>query len=290
MKISKLIESLIDNPSQHSRESDFYKMHEEDLLKKLEKSELNDGRSGKESFYPFGNLIFPYREMGAINSIDLFGLDELIIFSYYWLNKSRYKKVADLGANIGLHSIIMDKCGYPSINAYEPDPLHIEIFQNNITNNQSSNITINQKAISDESGTMDFIRVVGNTTGSHLLGAKENAYGELQRFSVETTNINEVLLNHDFVKMDIEGQEATAILSTNTKTWKNVEMILEVGTSDNAKIIFDHLNQININMFAQKIGWDKVLNLSDMPKSYKEGSLFLSISDNMIWNNKVFKN
>ncbi len=37
MKISKLIESLIDNPSQHSRDSDFYKMHEEDLLKKTRK-------------------------------------------------------------------------------------------------------------------------------------------------------------------------------------------------------------------------------------------------------------
>ena len=282
MNTSILVDSLIKNPNKHSFQSDFYKEHEEDLFEMLEISNLNNGKPGKDSLLPFGDLDFPYREMGAINTLHLFGLDELIIFSYYWANKSRYKKVADLGANIGLHSIIMDRCGF-SINSYEPDPMHIKIFEENVKNNNCSNITINQKAISDKSGTMDFIRVLGNTTGSHLAGAKEDPYGDLETFSVETVNINEVLLNNDFVKMDIEGQEAIAILSTNSNTWLNVEMILEVGTSTNAALIFDYLNQINVNMFSQKIGWNKVSALSDMPTSYKEGSLFLSKADSMQW-------
>jgi len=282
MNTSILVDSLIKNPNKHSCQSDFYKEHEEGLFEMLEISNLNNGKPGKDSLLPFGDLDFPYREMGAINTLHLFGLDELIIFSYYWANKSRYKKVADLGANIGLHSIIMDRCGF-SINSYEPDPMHIKIFKKNVKNNNCSNITINQKAISDKSGTMDFIRVLGNTTGSHLAGAKEDPYGDLETFSVETVNINEVLLNNDFVKMDIEGQEAIAILSTNSNTWLNVEMILEVGTSTNAALIFDYLNQINVNMFSQKIGWNKVSALSDMPTSYKEGSLFLSKADSMQW-------
>tara|TARA_B110000003_G_scaffold256930_1_gene274832 strand:+ start:19061 stop:19909 length:849 start_codon:yes stop_codon:yes gene_type:complete len=282
MNTSILIDSLIKNHSMHSRESNFYKEHEESLRQMLEMSDFNDGKSGKDSIMPFGNLDFPYREMGAINTIHLFGLDELIIFSYYWANKSRYKKVADLGANIGLHSMIMDRCGY-SINSYEPDPMHIKIFNENVKNNNCSNISINQKAISDQTGTMDFIRVLGNTTGSHLAGAKEDPYGELETFSVETVSINEVLLNNDFVKMDIEGQEAIAILSTNSDTWSNVEMILEVGTSKNAETIFNYLNQINVNMFSQKIGWSKVSSISDMPISYKEGSLFLTKADLMKW-------
>ena len=199
MNTAALIQSLIENPSQHSRDSSFYKTHEQELLNMLENSDLNSSKSGHESFEPFGDLHFPYREMGAINTIHLFGLDELIIFSYYWANKSRYKNVADLGANIGLHSLIMDRCGF-SINSFEPDPIHVGVFQENIVNNKSVNITINQKAISDKSGTMDFIRVLGNTTGSHLAGAKEDPYGELETFSVETSDINEVLLNNDFVK------------------------------------------------------------------------------------------
>jgi len=282
MNTAALIKSLIENPSQHSRDSSFYKTHEQELLNMLENSDLNSSKSGHESFEPFGDLHFPYREMGAINTIHLFGLDELIIFSYYWANKSRYKNVADLGANIGLHSLIMDKCGF-SINSFEPDPIHVDVFQENIVNNKSVNITINQKAISDKSGTMDFIRVLGNTTGSHLAGAKEDPYGELETFSVETSDINAVLLNNDFVKMDIEGQEATAILSTKKDTWANVEMILEVGTEKNAKIIFEYLNEINVNMFSQKTGWNKVSNLAEIPTSYKEGSLFLSVADEMSW-------
>ena len=282
MNTAALIQSLIKNPSQHSRDSSFYKTHEQELLDMLENSDLNSSKSGHESFEPFGDLHFPYREMGAINTIHLFGLDELIIFSYYWANKSRYKNVADLGANIGLHSLIMDKCGF-SINSFEPDPIHVGVFEENIVNNKSVNITINQKAISDKSGTMDFIRVLGNTTGSHLAGAKEDPYGELETFSVETSDINEVLLNNDFVKMDIEGQEATAILSTKKDTWANVEMILEVGTEKNAKIIFEYLNEINVNMFSQKTGWNKVSDLTDVPTSYKEGSLFLSVADEMSW-------
>ena len=282
MNTAALIRSLIENPSQHSRDSSFYKTHEQELLNMLENSDLNSSKSGHESFEPFGDLHFPYREMGAINTIHLFGLDELIIFSYYWANKSRYKNVADLGANIGLHSLIMDKCGF-SINSFEPDPIHVGVFQENIVNNKSVNITINQKAISDKSGTMDFIRVLGNTTGSHLAGAKDDPYGELETFSVETSDINAVLLNNDFVKMDIEGQEATAILSTKKDTWANVEMILEVGTEKNAKIIFQYLNEINVNMFSQKTGWNKVSNLAEIPTSYKEGSLFLSVADEMSW-------
>ena len=282
MNTAALIQSLIENPSQHSRDSSFYKTHEQELLNMLENSDLNSSKSGHESFEPFGDLHFPYREMGAINTIHLFGLDELIIFSYYWANKSRYKNVADLGANIGLHSLIMDRCGF-SINSFEPDPIHVDVFQENIVNNKSVNITINQKAISDKSGTMDFIRVLGNTTGSHLAGAKEDPYGELETFSVETSDINAVLSNNDFVKMDIEGQEATAILSTKKDTWANVEMILEVGTEKNAKIIFEYLNEINVNMFSQKTGWNKVSNLAEIPTSYKEGSLFLSVADEMSW-------
>ena len=282
MNTAALIQSLIKNPSKHSRDSSFYKTHEQELLNMLENSDLNKGKSGHESFEPFGDLHFPYREMGAINTIHLFGLDELIIFSYYWANKSRYKNVADLGANIGLHSLIMDRCGF-SINSFEPDPIHIGVFQENIVNNKSVNITINQKAISDKSETVDFIRVLGNTTGSHLAGAKEDPYGELETFSVETCDINEVLLNNDFVKMDIEGQEATAILSTKKDTWANVEMILEVGTEKNAKIIFEYLNEINVNMFSQKTGWNKVSDLADVPTSYKQGSLFLSVADVMSW-------
>ena len=69
------------------------------------------------------------------------------------------------------------------------------------------------KAISDSTGTMQYIRVLGNTTGSHLLGAKENVYGPTDIVSVEVDDISEVLNkgNFDFVKMDVEGHELSVL-------------------------------------------------------------------------------
>lgn len=90
--------------TQHSRGSELYS-----LLKQVARREVEALFSGDDpvaqEFGPFGDLSFPYHSMGAIDSLNLFDLDELIIFSFYWANRNRYKHVLDLGANIGLHSI-----------------------------------------------------------------------------------------------------------------------------------------------------------------------------------------
>ena len=86
---------------------------------------FSDDSTELKPFQPFGNLAFPYFKMGAIDSVNLFALDELIMFSFYWINRSRYSRVLDIGANIGLHSIIMNFCGF-QVRAFEPDPFHFE--------------------------------------------------------------------------------------------------------------------------------------------------------------------
>ena len=53
MNTAALIQSLINNSSQHSRDTSFYKAHEQDLLNMLENSDLNSSKSGHESFEPF---------------------------------------------------------------------------------------------------------------------------------------------------------------------------------------------------------------------------------------------
>src|SRR5690242_16421678 len=67
---------------------------------------------GPLTFGPFGTLELPYRRMGAIDSIDLFGLDELLIFAFYWANRNLYRRALDVGANLGLHSILMARSGF----------------------------------------------------------------------------------------------------------------------------------------------------------------------------------
>ena len=282
MNMDKIFETLSLTTSCHSPFSKEYLELESQLLHILQNSSLAEGGDGEIDFWNFGSLVIPHRRMGAITSLELFGLDELIIFLFYKINQSRYKSVSDIGANIGLHSVILSKCGY-DVQSYEPDANHIEVINQHAKLNNISNIHINQAAVSDHNGTVEFTRVLGNTTGSHISGSKENPYGELEKFTVDTIALPDIMKNSDLIKMDIEGHEAQAILATAPEDWDNVDMMLAVGTVENASLIFNHITKLGLTMFSQKNGWSQGSALEDLPTSYKEGSLFLTKKVSMQW-------
>ena len=233
---------------------------------------------------PFGDLIFPYTKMGAIDSLDLFGIDELIIFAFYWTNAGYYKKVLDMGANIGLHSIMMSRCGF-QVTCFEPDPHHFSLLTRNLNENRVTNVSPVNAAVSVEDGTMEFVRVLGNTTGSHLAGSKSNLYGEIERFPVKVLPFGELIKDVDLVKLDVEGHEKVILTSTTAEQWRTLDMIAEIGSEDNAQAIFHHFTDIGVNMFAQKNRWKLVSRLEEMPTSYHDGSLFISSKAEMPWGN-----
>ena len=233
-------------------------------------------------FPPFGSILFPHYKMGAVDSQNLFDLDELIIFSFYWQNRERYTNTVDIGANIGLHSILMSKCGF-NVQAYEPDPTHFSVFQKNVELNHCENIKLNNMAVSNQTGEMEFVRVLGNTTGSHLAGSKQNPYGELERFPVKLENITSIISTADLLKLDAEGHEKEIILATNQDHWKHTDAFIEIENSENATIVFEHFSKLNVNLFSQKIGWQKVQSSKDVPTSYREGMLFATCAESMPW-------
>ena len=234
------------------------------------------------TFGVLDKITFPFVDMGNVNSLNLFEMDEFIIFSFYWQNRNRYRRVADLGANLGLHTIAMQRCGFEVI-CYEPDPDTFAILKENIAANASSNVTAHQAAISNEDGEAEFVRLHGNRTGSHLAGAKSNLYGEIDRFPVKIHAFAPIADWADLIKIDVEGHEAKLIETTNKDLWQSCDVIMEVGTPQNADIVYNHLNSIGVNMFSQKTGWRDVRSLSDMPTSHQEGSLFVTIKPEMPW-------
>jgi len=233
------------------------------------------------SFGPFGALSFPFVRMGVVTSLELFGLDELILFAFYHANRGRYRRAVDFGANIGLHSTIMAKCGF-KVRAFEPDPHHLSLFARNTALNGVTP-ELHAAAVSVEAGEMSFVRVLGNTTGSHLAGAKADPYGELERFTVKVEAALPHLAWADLAKIDIEGHEAVLIAALDPAVWLTTDAVIEVGTPANAAAIWRHLAGAGVNMFAQKIGWRRVSKLEDMPTGYREGSLFLTGKDTMPW-------
>ena len=229
-----------------------------------------------------GEVKLPYFKMGAVDSRNLFDLDELIIFSFYWQNRQKYKRVLDIGANIGLHSIVLSKCGF-TVQAYEPDPTHFSVLERNLALNNCDRVTARNSAVSSQGGSMEFVRVLGNTTSSHLAGSKANPYGDLERFDVKVEAIGPMLGWADLVKMDAEGHEKEIVSSTTHDMWKATDAIVEVESEDNAVALYDHFQSIGVPMFAQKTGWQRVTSVSDVPTSYREGSLFISCKEVMPW-------
>jgi FkbM family methyltransferase len=222
-------------------------------------------------------------DFGSITSAHLFGLDELIIFAWYELNSSRYKKTLDLGANIGVHSMLMSKFGF-EVTAYEPDPVHVSLFNQTMNDNAVESYELRQKAIGINSEKLNFTRVLGNTTGSHISGAKANPYGELDVFEVEVDSIRDVVREkYDFVKMDVEGYETKLISALEFEDFKSMDIMLEIGTSENASNMFTELERLGIHAFSQKTNWSEVEKLGDLPTSHREGSLFLTTSSEMNW-------
>ena len=226
----------------------------------------------------FGRVRFPYTRMGKIDSLDLFGLDELILFSFYWKNRQRFQRAVDIGANLGLHSILMARCGW-KVTAYEPDPRHCRLFRRNLKINQIRGVRVREAAVSNRSGRAEFVRVVGNTTSSHLAGAKISPYGNLKKFPVCLVAAADALKNADFVKIDAEGHEYEILQGIPLKKWKRLCCVLEIGSAENASKIMRWARKNNMKVIAQKIQWGECKNIRDYPLTYKDGSA-------MIWSKK----
>ena len=266
----------------HSRSTEIYRVLDERAKELISASELTKASEEVIDLGVFGSISFPYVQMGAISTLDLFGLDELIIFAFYWSNRERYQKVADIGANLGIHSILMSKCGW-QVSAYEPDPDHVKVLRRNLVLNQCNSVDVIEAAVSNEPGVLEFVRVLGNTTSSHLVNAKDNAYGPMERFPVRVEGIGDLMANADLVKMDAEGQERSIILGTISDNWDKTDMMVEIGSEKNAIDIYEHLQSMGVNAFAQKLGWNRVEAVEDMPMHYTHGSLFVTKNIAMPW-------
>jgi FkbM family methyltransferase len=248
----------------------------EEIEKRFSSTEPAAGDMGR-----LGRIFLPYYRMGAVNSLDLFGLDELIILLFYWCNRSRYRRMVDVGANLGLHTIVMARCGF-EVAAFEPDPRHFAVLERNLALNGVAGVDLHNTAVSVEAGETTFVRVLGNTTGSHLLGAKQS-YGDREYFTVKTEPIKPLFRWADFIKIDAEGHERALLLATDADDWKGTDAIVEVGSEVNACVIFEHLSRFGVGMFAQRKGWQRVEQVADMPTSHRQGSLFITRADRMPW-------
>ncbi len=214
----------------------------------------------------------PYCSFGKINSLDLWGFSELMILQLYQENKDRWKNTLDIGANIGLHSIVMSKLGW-HVKAFEPQPDIYDILMRNRLLNKCDFLGY-KKAVHTSEGSVDFVRVLNNLTGSHIDGFK-NSYGPRETIRVQTVDCKTLWLGTDFAKIDCEGNEAELCLTMTEEDMSHMDCILEVRNTENAARICTHFMNLGVSMWSQKNDWKRVQSFSEMPMSNRDGSLFV---------------
>ncbi len=247
-------------------------------------------QSGKYQFQ-MGNrakeFSLPYVSQGNIDSADLFGMNELILFSYYEQSVgNKYRKILDLGANIGLHTIFMSLLG-ASVTSVEADPLTFRLLEDNVKSElKNRNVKlINAAVCTEDQNSIIFLRVLQNRTGSHVLGAREALpYGGYEEISVPGLAFKGLLREgYDLVKIDVEGSEADLISSLELDMFPETSYLIEIGSAKNAQRIWDHVKHSSFNMFAQKNGWRQVYAFGDLPIHHSEGTLLITTDKDMRW-------
>ena len=221
----------------------------------------------------YRGLKIPFISFGSVTSDDLFCDKEQEIFDFYSANKDRYKRALDIGANIGVHSILTDRNGW-QVRAFEPDVLHCAELMANVNSHKASCVQINCCAVSDHNGNEIFTRVKGNTTGSHLKGDK-NPYGELEEFEVQVVDCRPLFDWADFAKIDCEGHEAILLLTVTPEQAAKTDFMVEVGNEKNAELIYNHFQNLPTKLWAQKNNWREVESMKDMPTHHSHGALFI---------------
>ena len=72
-----------------------------------------------------------------------------------------------------------------------------------------------------------------------------------------------------------------------------IDLILEDSTGNDTEpkqspeedreVIYEYFTDIKINVFANKIGWEKASSIQCLPVSYKEGCIFVTKNNQMDW-------
>ena len=142
----------------------------------------------------------------------------------------------DVGANIGFYSILVAKSGLADrVVAFEPDARNrLHMGANLLMNGLVSKVDIVPKAVTEESGIVDFLPSPDTSTGQSKVGRGTGA------IQVEAVCLDDFISAAGlgaaglrvFIKMDIEGHEPEAVrgmgrLLRNNKIFMQVESFPE---------------------------------------------------------------
>ncbi len=155
----------------------------------------------------------------------------------------------DIGANIGYYTLIMARRA-KHVYAFEPEPNNFEILKKNITINNITNATLYNKAVSDTNG-MITLYLCDLNYGMHRIYPSRWCNGKIQ---VESVRLDDIIDDADFIKMDIEGSEFSALKGMKRLLEKGVSILMEFHPESIREYGYNPLDEYNyIRSFGYRI-------------------------------------
>jgi FkbM family methyltransferase len=153
-----------------------------------------------------------------------------------WLSGRRYELVIELGANVGVHTVLYAKL-WPEarIYSFEPSRKAYRRLVENLTLNDCKNVTPFNCAISSESGLVDFYEPLDHLTNGSLKRSVAEYFAETVE-TIKAVALNACDLKQLFsrggralIKIDVEGMEPTVIRAlAPILTTEGPDVVIEV--------------------------------------------------------------
>jgi FkbM family methyltransferase len=134
----------------------------------------------------------------------------------FWFTKTLRKgdTVVDIGANVGYYTLLGAKLvgDKGRIFAFEPDPVSFALMERNIRLNGLTNVVLEQKAVSNEPGSLRLFFNKRNKGDARIYQPK----GQKREFvDVEAVALDDYFANYagriDYVKIDTQGAEGVIL-------------------------------------------------------------------------------
>jgi FkbM family methyltransferase len=151
---------------------------------------------------------------------------------YYFETDNARPRIIDAGAHIGMATLYFKRL-FPGsiITAIEPHGRSFKLLENNIWNNDLSDVTTVNVALSNKIGETDFYSDVTDEQWVSTAGFHPGAWNGQQQSKVEkvpTRLLGDFIDGHiDLLKMDIEGAEQRVLMAAVDKLPLVNKMIIE---------------------------------------------------------------
>jgi FkbM family methyltransferase len=195
-----------------------------DLLQTLNKAV---GRSTKLEI--MGKTLYADLDLGAAGGLFEDGKWELDEIGFVQRFLKEGMIFADLGANIGYYTIVAsEKVGTTGkVFAFEPDRRNFALLRKNIKQNGCRNVVPVQKTVTSQSGSLRLYLSKSNLGAHRVFASESEVAGPSRR--IESVSLDQFFPNGsrvDFLKMDIEGAEYSALLGMKRVLTDNPHIVI----------------------------------------------------------------